>query len=202
MEEAPRSEVEASLRDLHSGSNELPWTRVILHFGSTSGQKGAVRGPDGACSRDANGCSVRVVPARIIAAKPVAKRPSGGVVGVRANGTGRRKRGASGVGSRVGGIGSGFANGPSSRGPSIQPSNRSTRQLTRNRRARASAQSRNPRKSRRGRVVGRVATNSSRWRMNIRASDSAGRRAAWLCVACWIGSRVIDRVVGVVVLNA
>ena len=75
--------------------------------------------------------------------------------------------------TRRGGIGSGGASGK-------------RRQLTRKRRARASAQRQRAKIFRRGRAIGRVATNFSRFRMNIRASVFAAWRAAWLCVACWI----------------
>lgn len=37
--------------------------------------------------------------------------------------------------------------------------------------------------------------------MNIRASVFAAWRAAWRCVACWIGNRVIERGVGVCVMR-
>src|SRR6185369_3729348 len=37
--------------------------------------------------------------------------------------------------------------------------------------------------------------------MNIRASVFAAWRVAWLCVACWIASHVIGRVVGASVVS-
>ena len=39
LEETPRSEVDASLRDLNSGSNRLPWTNIILYGTSVNGQR-------------------------------------------------------------------------------------------------------------------------------------------------------------------
>src|SRR6266404_525889 len=81
----PRSEVSASLRDLNSGSNELPWTRVILSVTSASGQRAVVIGPGVVCSKDANGCSGRGVRKHVIAAKVVRKRLDASGVGKRAS---------------------------------------------------------------------------------------------------------------------
>ena len=39
MRKTPRSEVNASLRDLYIGSKRLPWTRVIFLSTSSSGQR-------------------------------------------------------------------------------------------------------------------------------------------------------------------
>jgi hypothetical protein len=85
--------------------------------------------------------------------------------------------------NKVGAIGSGGASGK-------------RRQLTRMRRARASAYSPEAKIFRVGRAIGRVATNFSRCRMNIRANVFAAWRADWLCVACWIARRAIRRGVG------
>jgi hypothetical protein len=90
--------------------------------------------------------------------------------------------------NKVGAIGSGGASGK-------------RRQLTRSRRARASAYSLQAKIFRASRAIGRVATNFSRCRMNIRASVFAAWNADWLCVACWIGKRVIRRGVGVRVVS-
>ena len=89
MEETPRSEVDASLRDLNSGSNRLPWTRVIFFGTSASGQRAVIIGPGVVCSRAANGCSGRGIRERTIAVKRVSKRLGVGGVGRRASGIGR-----------------------------------------------------------------------------------------------------------------
>ena len=67
------------------------------------------------------------------------------------------------------------------------------RQLTRIRRARASAYRRQAKIFRASRAIGRVATNFSRFRMNIRTSVFAAWNADWLCAACWIGNPAIRR---------
>ena len=127
MGETPRSEVSASLRDLTGGSNRLPWTEVILLVPSASGKRAVLIGPGVVCSRDANGCSGRVVRKHAIAAKVVSKRPVVGGVGRRTGVIGPALKGVSDGGTKVVGIGSGCT----SAGPS---------QLTLKRCARASAQ--------------------------------------------------------------
>ena len=185
---APRSEVSASLRDLNSGSNELPWTRVIVSVTSASGQRAVVIGPGVVCSRDANGCSGRGVRKHVIAVRRVNKRPGVGVVVERASVIGPAIQGVSGGGTKVGGIGSGVVNGK-------------RRQLTRKRCARASAQHQGAKIFRRAGVNGLVATNNSRSSMNIRASVFAAWRADWLCVAWWTAKSGIRRGVGACVVN-
>lgn len=181
---APRSEVSASLRDLNSGSNELPWTEVIVSVTSASGQRAVVIGPGVVFSRDANGCSGRGVRKHVIAVPPVSKRPGVGVVVARASGIEKALLGANGGGSSRVGIGSGRASGR-------------RRQLMWIGRARASAQQAGAKIFCSGGANGRVATSISRSSMNIRASAFAVWRAAWRCVACWIGSRVTGRGAGV-----
>lgn len=188
MQKAPRSEVSASLRDLNSGSNRLPWTRVILSVTSASGQRAVIMGPGVVCSRDANGCSGRGVRKHGIAAHPVNKRLGVGGVGRRASGIARPTKVWSGGATSRGGIGSGCA--------SDKP-----RQLTWICRARASAQQLEAKIFRRGGANGRAVTNNSRSNMNIRAVVFAVWRAAWRCVACWTEKHVMVRVVGVCVGN-
>jgi hypothetical protein len=188
-QETPRSEVSASLRDLNSGSNRLPWTIIILSVTSASGQRVVIIGPGVVCSRDANGCSGRGVRKRAIAAKVVSKRLGAGGVGKRASGIARATKVWSGGGTKVGGIGSGCA--------SDKP-----RQLTWMCVARASAQHLEVKIFRHGGANDLVATNISMSSMNNRAGVFAAWRAAWLCVACWIGSRVTGHGVGVGVVNA
>jgi hypothetical protein len=91
--------------------------------------------------------------------------------------------------NKVGAIGSGGASGK-------------RRQLTRMRRARASAYNPQAKIFRVGRAIGRVATNFSRFRMNIRASVFAAWRADWLCVAWWTAKSGIRRVVAACVVSA
>jgi hypothetical protein len=189
VQKAPRSEVSASLRDLYSGSNRLPWTRVILSVPSASGQRVVLIGPGVVCSRDANGCSGRGVRKRAIAAKVVSKRLGVGGVSRRANAIEPAPLDASNGASRRGGIGSGCANDKA-------------RQLTWLCRPRASAQPWGAKISRRGDANDRDATNISVSPMNMRAGVFAAWRAAWLCVACWIGSRVIENGVGIGVVSA
>src|SRR5271154_4304265 len=179
----PRSEVSASLRDLNSGSNRLPWTEVILLVTSASGQRAVIISPGVVCSRDANGCSGRGVRKHAIAAKVVSRRLGAGGVGRRAGVIEPAILGASGGVTRRGGIGSGSVSGK-------------PRQLRRIRCARASAQHHGAKILRRGDANGQDATNISRSGMNIRAGVFAAWRAAWLCVGCWIARRVIGRVVG------
>jgi len=129
VQKAPRSEVSASLRDLNSGSNRLPWTEVILLVISVSGQRDAIIGSGIVCSKDANGCSGRGVRKHVIAVRCVSKRLGDGVVIVRASGIEAPMLGVNGGGiSRVG-IGSGSVSGK-------------RHQLTQIHRARASAQER------------------------------------------------------------
>lgn len=189
MQETPRSEVSASLRDLNSGSKQLPWTEVILLVTSASGQRVVIIGRGVVCSKDANGSSGRGVRKRVIAVTHVNKRRGVGVVARRASGIERRSMARNAGGNRAGGIASGGANGKS-------------RQLTRIRHARASAQRLGAKILRHDPVIGRVATNFSSSSMNIRASVFAAWRAAWRYVACWIVRRGIGRDGGACVVNA
>jgi len=102
---------------------------------------------------------------------------------------GQRRRAARVARNKVGVIGSGSVNGK-------------RRQLTRRRRARASAYRLAAKIFRASRVIGRVATNFSRFRMNIRASVFAVWRADWLCVAWWTAKSGIWRVVAAGVVSA
>jgi hypothetical protein len=180
VEKAPRSEVSASLRDLNSGSKQLPWTEVILLATSASGQSAVTIGSGVVCSRGANGCFGRGIPKRVIAVNPVNKRLGGGVVGRRASGIARRSMARNAGGNKAGGIESGSAKDQ-------------RHQLTRTRRARASAQHLGAKILRRGPAIGQVATSFSRFPMNIRASVFAVWRVAWRYVACWIAKRAIGR---------
>ena len=189
MQKTPRSEVSASLRDLNSGGNYLPWTEVILSVTSASGQRVVHIGPGVVCSRAANGCSGRGVRKRAIAANVVRKQLGVGGLGRRAGAIARPTKVWSGGAIRRDGIGNGCAN--------DQP-----RQLTRICRARASAQRQRAKIFRRDGVNGRAATNISVSTMNIRAGVFAVWRAAWLCVAFWIGSRAIAHGVGIGVVSA
>ena len=180
MQKTPRSEVSASLRDLNSGSNRLPWTRVIVFVTSASVQRAVDSGPGVVCSRAANGCSGRGVPKRAIAVRRVSKRLGVGGVGSRASAIAAPIRGASAGANNPSAIDSASANRP-------------RRQLRRRRCARASAQRQRARILRRGGANGRAATNSSRSSRNIRVSVFAVWRAAWRYVACWIAKRVIGR---------
>lgn len=189
MQKAPRSEVSASLRDLNSGSNRLPWTEVILSVTTASGQKGVIIDPGVVCSRDANGCSGRGVRKHAIAANVVRKRLGAGGVGKRAGVIEPAILDASAGATRRGGIGSGCANAK-------------RRQLPWNCRTRASAQHQRAKIFRRGGANGRDATNISMSSMNHRASVFAAWRAAWLCVACWTESRVTAHGVGIGVVSA
>jgi hypothetical protein len=184
VQKTPRSEVGASLRDLNSGSNRLPWTRIILSVTSASVQRAVDSGPGVVCSRAANGCSGRGVPKHVIAVCPVSRRPGVGGVGSRASAIAAPIRGASDGANNPSAIDSGSANRP-------------RRQLRRRRCARASAQRQRARILRRGGANGRAATNSSRSSMNIRVSVFAVWRAAWRYVACWIAKHVIGRGGGV-----
>jgi hypothetical protein len=174
---------------LNSGSNRLPWTEVILFVTSASGQRGVIIGPGIVCSRDANGCSGRGVRKRAIAAKVVRKQLGAGDVGRRASAIEPAIQGVSGGATRRGGIGNGCVNGKA-------------RQLTWICRARASAQRQRAKIFRRGGANGLAAMNISGSSMNIRASDFAVWRAAWLCVACWIGRRATANGVGVGAVSA
>ena len=189
MQKAPRSEVSASLRDLNSGSSKLPWTSIIFHGTSASGQRVVIIGPGVVCSKDANGCSGRGVRKHAIAAKVVGKQLDAGGVGKRASGIARPTKVWSVDATRRSDIGSGGASGK-------------LRQLTRSRCARASAQHQRAKILRRGAANGRDATSISRSSTNIRASDFAAWRAAWLCVACWTARHVTGRVVGACDVNA
>jgi hypothetical protein len=148
-----------------------------------SDQRAVIIGPGVVFSKDANGRSGRGVRKHVIAAKVVSKRHDTGGVGKRAGVIDPAILGVSGGATKRGGIGSGGASGK-------------WRQLTRSRWARASAQHRRTKIVQRDGVNGRVVTNISKSSMNIRASVFAARRAAWLCVACWIARHVTGRVVG------
>jgi hypothetical protein len=189
MKKAPRSEVDASLRDLHSGSKRLPWTRIIFFVTSDGGQRVVGIGRGVVCSRGVNGCSGRGIHVRIIAVKRAGVRRGVGVLGKRASGIGRRRTANSGVGNSRNGVGSVCVSGRRD-------------QLTCRRRARASASRQAAKISLCGHATGPVATRFSALRMNIRPSGFAVWRAAWLCVACWIVRRVIERdVVGRVLIE-
>ena len=189
MQKTPRSEVSASLRDLNSGSNRLPWTEVILFVPTASGQRAVIIGPGVVCSRDANGCSGRGVRKHDIAAKVVSKRLGAGGVGKRAGVIEPAILDASAGATRRGGIGSGCANAK-------------RRQLPWHCRTRASALHHRAKMFRRGGANGRAATNISRSIMNIRVGVFAAWCVAWLCAACWIGSRATAHGFGIGVVSA
>jgi hypothetical protein len=160
-----------------------------LSVTSASGQSDPIIGPGVVCSRDANGCSGRGVRKHDIAAKVASKRLGAGGGGKRASGIARPTKVWSGGGTKVGGIGSGCANAKRC-------------QLSWNCRTRASAQQREAKIFRHGDANDRAVTNNSRSSMNMRAGDFAAWRAAWLCVACWIGSRATAHGVGIGVASA
>jgi hypothetical protein len=174
---------------LNSGSNQLPWTEVILLTTSTSGQRVVIIGPGGVYSRAVNGRSGRGVRKRVIAVTRVNKRRGAGGAARRASGIERPSMAKNAGGNRASGIAIGGANGKSC-------------QLTRMRRARASAQRLGAKILRRGPAIGRVATSISRFPINIRAGVFAVWRAAWRYVACWIVKRGIGRGVGACVVSA
>lgn len=175
---APRSEVDASLRDLNIGSNKLPWTNIIFYGTSANGQRAVIIiGPGFVCLRVADGCFGRVVRKHVIATVHVKQRLGVGVGGGRARRIARAVMAKSSGVSNRSVIARGCVNEP-------------PRQLTSSRRARASAQHRRAKIFRRGGANGRAATNISRTSMNNRASVFAAWRADWLCVACWIVKRV------------
>jgi hypothetical protein len=184
----PRSEVSASLRDLNSGSKQLPWTIVILFGTSANGQRAVVIGPGVVCSRAVNGCSGRGIHDRTIAVKSVATRLAAGGAGGRASGIVRPRTANNSDANNRSAIESGCARGK-------------RRQLTRMRRARASASRRRIKIFRDGRAPGLVATSFSRFPMNNRASVFAVWRADWLCVACWIATSDTRRGVGACAVN-
>ena len=167
----------------------LPWTRVIFFGTPGSGQRVAITGRDGVCSRDANACFGRGVRKHAIAAKVVSKRLGAGGVGKRASVIEPAILDASDGAIRRGGIGSGRVNAK-------------RRQLTWDCRTRASAQHQRAKILGRGGANGRVATNISMSSMNNRTSVFAAERAAWLCVACWTASRAIAHGVGIGVVGA
>jgi hypothetical protein len=182
VQTAPRSEFSASLRDLNSGSNRLPWTRVIFYGTSANGQRAVIIGPGVVCSRAVNGCSGHGIGGRTIAENRVATRLGTGSVGEQASSIARPRMASSSGASSRNAIESECVSGKQ-------------RQLTRICRARASALRRGRKIFRDGRALGLVVTSFSRCRMNDRASGFAAWRAGWLCVACWIAKRVIERVV-------
>ena len=189
MQKTPRSEVSASLRDLNSGSNRLPWTEVILFGTLANDQRAVFIGPGVVCSRAVNGCSGHGIHDRTTAVKSVATRLVIGSAGGRVSGIARPRTASNSDANSRSAIESGCVSGK-------------RRQLTWLRRARASAL-RWSRKIYRGdHVIGRAATNNSSFPMNIRVSDFAAWRADWRYVACWIVKRVIGRGVGACVVKA
>ena len=231
MRKAPRSEVDASLRDLHSGSKRLPWTRVIFIATSLGGQGEVGLGRVVVCSRAVSGFSGRGTRVRVFAVKRAGVRLGVGVLGKRASGIGRPRRARSGDGSKGNAGGGGGASSSvclsnkvinkeshkesdkesdkESHKESDKASDKASdkeshprRQLTSRRRARASAMSQAAKIFRCGRAFGLAVTSFFRLRMSIRTSVFAVWRADWLCVACWIGRRVIERVVGGGVVRA
>jgi hypothetical protein len=165
---------------LEHREHHLPWTRVIFFGTSVSGQRAVIIGPGSVCSKDANGCSGRGIGDPIFAVKHVNRRLDAGSVGRPTRSIVRPRRAGNAGGNKVNGIDSGNVNGK-------------RRQLTRRCRARVSAYNPAAIIPRIGRAIGRVATNFSRCRMNIRVSVFAASRAVWLCVVCSIASRGIRR---------
>jgi len=164
VQEAPRSEVSASLRDLNSGSKQLPCTTVIVFGTSVSGQRVAGIVPGSACLKAANGHSGRGIGERAIAVKHVGRSPDAGDVGKPASGIERPRMVVPIDGNNSGVIGSDSASAKQ-------------RQLTRGRCARASAYRRQTKILQAGRVIGQVATSWFQCRMNRRASVFAAWRA-------------------------
>jgi hypothetical protein len=188
LEETPRSEVSASLRDLNSGSSRLPWTKVIFYGTSANGQRAVIIGPGVVCSRAVNGCSGHGILDRTIAVKRVATRRAVGGAGERASSIGRPRTASNSAVNSRNAIESGCVSGK-------------RRQLTQMRRARASAVRRSRKIFREGRAFGLVATRFSSSRMNIRASAFAAWHVAWLCVAWWIVKSATRHGVGACVVN-
>jgi hypothetical protein len=189
LEETPRSEVSASLRDLNSGSNRLPWTRVIFFGTSANGQRAVITiGPGVVCSRAVNGCSGPDIHDRTTAVKSVARRRATGGIGGRARSIARPRTASNSDAPSRSAIESGCASGK-------------RRQLTRSRRARASALRRSRQIFWASRALDRVATSFSRFRMNIRASAFAALRAAWHYVACRTAKRDTGHGVGACVVS-
>jgi hypothetical protein len=170
---------------LNSGSNRLPWTRVILFGTSASGQRAVIIGLGSVCSKAANGCFGRGIGDAIFAVRHVNKKLDAGGVGRRASSIARPIRARSGGAPSRSAIGSGSARGGKKR------------QLTWIRRARASAYSVAAKIFRANPAIGRVATNYSPFPMNTRASVFAAWNADWLCVAFSIAKHAIRRGVGV-----
>jgi hypothetical protein len=115
--------------------------------------------------------------------KSAKKQLGAGGAGSRASVTGPPSRAKNSGGSKAGAIASVCA--------SVK-----LRQLLKISRARASAQRRRVRILRRGRALGPVATKFFPSLQKLRTGVFAVWRAAWRYVACWIGKRVIERVVG------
>lgn len=180
LEETPRSEVGASLRDLNSGSNQLPWTTVILSGTAAPVQRAVWGGPVVVCSRAVNGCSGRDGRKHAIARKRVATRHAAGGVGRPASAIARPNTAASSGSARASAIGNVCA--------SVK-----ARQRSWHSRARASAQPQRLKIFPSGHATDRVATNFSLSRISIRASVFAAWRAARLYVASWIARRVTGR---------
>ena len=180
LEETPRSEVGASLRDLNSGSNQLPWTIVILSGTAAPVQRTVWDGPAVVCSRAVNGCSGRDGRKHAIALALVATRHAAGGAGTPASSIARPSRADNGDAARASAIGNVCASGKA-------------RQRSWHSHARASAQPQRQKIFPSGHATDRVATNFSLCRMSIRASVFAAWRAAKLYVASWIARRVIGR---------
>lgn len=179
---APRSEVKASLRDLTSGSNRLPWTGVIFFGVFALDHTTAVVDAGVVFSKVVNNSSGRVTPKHVIAAKVVAKRRGVGGVGRPANGIGPVRTASSGGASSSGATGSVVANGKS------KPKQC---QLPYRHRARASAQRPEAKRFAYGRVIGRAATCCSRCRTGMRRDVFVAWLVAWRYGVCWIVKPVI-----------
>jgi hypothetical protein len=177
-EQTPRSEVGASLRDLNSGSNQLPWTIVILSGTTAPVQRAVCGGPAVVYSKAVKSCSGRGGRKHAIAPKRVANRHAAGGVGRPASAIATPSTADSNGGTRASAIGN--------VGASVKPP-----QPTRHSRARASAQRQRQKIFASGRATDRVATNFSLSLTTIRASVFAAWRAARPYVASWIARRAI-----------
>ena len=166
----------------------LPWARRHFIISHHHGKRRSVLVERvGACSRGASAGSRRRIPSAGTAAVRAVRRRSVGGGRRRAGVIGPARRGASGGGPRASATGSGGVSGP---------------QLPCRRCARASAQPRRAKILSSACALDPAVTSRSGSIPHAPAGVFVAWRADWLCVACWIGRRAIERGVGSRVASA
>lgn len=189
QDKAPRSQVDAWLRDLTARERSLPWAHLHFSIGAPPGQgPGPPGAPVVACSKAVNNASCRRIPRPVTVAPPVGRQRSVGGDGKPVNAIGPATTASNGDASSNAAIAAAVAN--------DWPRAGAVRRRTRPGRARASAQWPPTRILRPGPARDRVVTTCWSCGRSRPRNVFARPCAAWRYVACWIARRATGSAAG------